>query len=290
MKIVCPIPADYNIKLLINSGISEFYFGYIPVFWKKEYSLLSSINRRYSSQEQLGSKSKIMRLIEGQAKKNIRFYLALNAPLYTSEQISGITQEVGRFKEKGLAGVIVSDAGLIMNIRRNFPTLEIHASCGAVCLNSQSVKWFHEIGAKRVILERSLGIGEIQTLVKENPKVEFEAFACVAPPDDCLYIDGLCTHHHCDRKRTPCFRERNYLRKLPKAESEEGKYLRIYRLFNAGVRYIKFPERGAKAHEIISKYSIMISFIRYLSAVKPKSLNEFKRKITPILNKWKTLY
>lgn len=290
MKIVCPIPIDYNLTLLINSGIIDFYFGYIPYFWRRKYSLLSSINRRYNSREQLNSKKKIIKLIEKHVKENFKFYMALNAPLYTSEQISNITEEVRGFRKKGLTGVIVSDVGLIISIRTNFPEMEIHASCGTVCLNSQSVSLFHKIGVNRVILERSLDIAEIQTIVMDNPGVEFEAFAYITPPNDCLYIDGLCTHHHYDKKRTPCFRERHYLERLPKIERERGAYLRIYHLFNIGIQYIKFPERGAKADEILSKYRTMIRFIRYLSLIKPNSFNEFKQKIMPVFKKWKMLY
>jgi len=46
MRIISPLPADCHLEPLINQGITEFYFGQIPYFWRRRYSLLNSINRR----------------------------------------------------------------------------------------------------------------------------------------------------------------------------------------------------------------------------------------------------
>ncbi|MEK6646228.1 MAG: hypothetical protein AABY84_06115, partial [Candidatus Firestonebacteria bacterium] len=53
MEIVAYVPSDYNLTPLIDKGITEYYFGHIPFFWRRTYSLINSINRRYQLEGQI---------------------------------------------------------------------------------------------------------------------------------------------------------------------------------------------------------------------------------------------
>ena len=164
MKIVCPLPSDYDIKPLLDLSVKDYYFGYIPSYWSKNYSLVNSINRRYSFEAQCLSQKSLKFLLERYAKRNINFYITFNAPLYTTEQITKILHTLKTLLKRGLRGVIISDLGLIVAARKWFPHMEIHASCGTVCLNSETVQFLSDRKVQRIILPRSLSLSEIKML------------------------------------------------------------------------------------------------------------------------------
>lgn len=93
------------------------YFGYIPFFWSRKYSLINLINRRYTLQDQTQSKANIKRLMRS---KDLRMYMVLNAPLYTTKQIFHILKMLEEFVHSGLAGVIIADLGLLFKISQTF--------------------------------------------------------------------------------------------------------------------------------------------------------------------------
>jgi collagenase-like PrtC family protease len=199
--------------------------------------------------------------------------MALNSPFYNIEQIKKILKMLRQFQKIGLNGVVVADIGLILAIKKNFPNLEIHISCVAACLNSQSIKFYQTIDASRIILPRSLDIAEIESIRRENRKVKLEA---IITTKDCLNIDGLCTHLHAnDNTTAPCTEEINYSKRI-KTKVARDSYLRLYYLYLIGIDYIKFPRRGETAEEMLNKNNFAVTLINRLSRVKPKSISEIK--------------
>mgnify|MGYP001193080346 CR=1 FL=1 len=265
MKISCPVTSDYDIEKLTRLGIDEYFFGFMPDFWRKKYSLINSINRRYTAEEQLYDEGRILKLISGYTKYGIRFYMNLNSPLYTSSQLPAIMKLIGKFKKYGLSGIQVSDIGLILTAKKAFPSLKINVSCVAACLNSECAEFYRKLGAERIILERSLTIPEIKNIVSANSNIEFEAFVYPMPPHGCPNIDGLCTHHHSDKKNTPCIKEKLLLSDNTALSRESDPLAHIYRLYKAGVNTIKFPDRGSTSEQIINRYRRIITLIAYLS-------------------------
>ena len=75
MKIMCFLPADYNLAPLIKTGITEYYFGYTPPFWQKKYTKINSINRRYEQKVQTESLENVMKLLQLTPKS---LYVVLN--------------------------------------------------------------------------------------------------------------------------------------------------------------------------------------------------------------------
>lgn len=103
--------------------------------------------------------------------------------------------------------LIMSDPGLIMLIREQYPEQEIHLSVQANAVNYASVQFWYKQGIKRVILSRELSLDEIEEIRMRCPEVELEVFVhgalCMAYSGRCLlsgYINkrdpnqGTCTN------------------------------------------------------------------------------------------------
>ena len=107
----------------------------------------------------------------------------------------------------GPDALIMSDPGLIMLVRENFPDIDIHLSVQANAVNWATVKFWKQMGLTRVILSRELSIEEIAEIRQHVPDIELEIFVhgalCMAYSGRCLlsgYINkrdpnqGTCTN------------------------------------------------------------------------------------------------
>ncbi len=103
--------------------------------------------------------------------------------------------------------LIMSDPGLIMLVRENFPEMSIHLSVQANAVNWATVKFWYQQGVERVILSRELSLDEIEDIRFHCPEMEIEVFVhgalCMAYSGRCLlsgYINkrdpnqGTCTN------------------------------------------------------------------------------------------------
>lgn len=103
--------------------------------------------------------------------------------------------------------MIMSDPGVIMLTREHYPDLPIHLSVQANTVNWASVKFWQQLGIKRIILSRELGLAEIEEIRQRCPDIELEVFVhgalCMAYSGRCLlsgYINkrdanqGACTN------------------------------------------------------------------------------------------------
>ncbi len=103
--------------------------------------------------------------------------------------------------------LIMSDPGLIMLVRENFPDMAIHLSVQANAVNWATVSFWQQQGIERVILSRELSLDEIEEIHLKCPDIEIEIFVhgalCMAYSGRCLlsgYINkrdpnqGTCTN------------------------------------------------------------------------------------------------
>ena len=103
--------------------------------------------------------------------------------------------------------LIMSDPGLIMLVREQFPDMSIHLSVQANAVNWATVKFWQQQGVERVILSRELSLDEIEDIRMHCPEMELEVFVhgalCMAYSGRCLlsgYINkrdpnqGTCTN------------------------------------------------------------------------------------------------
>lgn len=97
----------------------------------------------------------------------------------------------------GADAIIFSDPGTYNIIRRYLPNMPLHLSTQTSTLNHESVKFWYDLGVKRVVLARELNIKEIEQIKKSVPDMELEIFVhgamCVAYSGRCLlgeYFSG----------------------------------------------------------------------------------------------------
>jgi len=102
---------------------------------------------------------------------------------------------------------IMSDPGLIMMVKDQWPDTEIHLSVQSNVVNYASVKFWQRMGITRIILSRELSLEQIEEIRQLCPDIELEVFVhgalCMAYSGRCMlsgYINhrdanqGVCTN------------------------------------------------------------------------------------------------
>lgn len=122
-------------------------------------------------------------------RNGVKFYLTVN--IYPSqrdlEQLPAFFEMVQQLKPDGL---IIADLGVMAMAKRYCPEIEIHISTQANVTNYESAMVLRELGAKRIVLAREMGLEEIRALRAKLPEdVELECFAHGAM---CISYSGRC--------------------------------------------------------------------------------------------------
>lgn len=122
-------------------------------------------------------------------ERNKKLHVTLNIIPHNND-IQGIDDYAKSLYEIGVDAVIVSDPGMFSKIRQAAPNLDIHISTQASVTNIDTVKFWANQGAKRVVLARELSLEEIKEIV-DNTKdmIEIETFLHGAM---CMSYSGRC--------------------------------------------------------------------------------------------------
>ena len=119
---------------------------------------------------------------------NKKVYITVNILAHEAD-FDGLKDYILYLDKIGVDALIVADVGIIKLIRDIAPNLDIHVSTQANVTNSYSVKFFKDLGVKRIVLARELSITEIKKIHEEVPDIEFEAFVHGAM---CISYSGRC--------------------------------------------------------------------------------------------------
>lgn len=198
-----------------------------------------------------------------------KVYVTLNIYAY-EDDLAPITEYAKFLQSIGADAVIVSDPGVVMSIRKAAPMLAIHLSTQANTTNSEAARLWADVGVKRIVLAREVGIDGIRRMRdKLPPGVELEAFVhgamCVAYSGRCL-LSGVMTGRSGNRGECAqsCrweyalaekTREGEY---FPIAQDGRGTYILnskdlnmlpyIDKLISAGVESLKIEGRAKTAY------------------------------------------
>ncbi len=116
-------------------------------------------------------------------------YVTLNTAVKEREMSEALAL-ASEIYEAGADAVIAADVGLIREIRRQLPGLEVHISTQAGVRSTAGAKAFAEMGATRVVLARELTGREMKS-VSESCGIETEVFVhgamCVSVSGRCLF-------------------------------------------------------------------------------------------------------
>ncbi len=117
-----------------------------------------------------------------------RVYVTLNIIAHNRD-VKGLPNFIKFLDEAKVDAVIVADIG-IMSLVREHSNLPIHVSTQASTANWMTAKAFKDMGAKRVVLARELGLDEIKAIKDKVPELELEVFVHGAM---CMTYSGRCT-------------------------------------------------------------------------------------------------
>jgi U32 family peptidase len=188
MLIHSPLNSKEEVEVLIRAGTDVFYAGVIgAIFFGKETGVS---NRRPWVRANFNSLDELEEAAEMVHKHGRKIHFTINEHFYTEKQIEIILEKIDEMKY--IDAFIVSDLGLLMQIRKKFPKVDIVASVGTCIFNMSAVNFYKKLGVNNFVLPRSLSLEEIGEISKfENIKVQ-----CIIKNDDCANIDGLCRFSH----------------------------------------------------------------------------------------------
>ncbi len=152
-----------------------------------------------------------------------KFYLVSN--IYPHEaKIKTFLRDMAPVVALKPDALIMSDPGLILMVRENWPETEIHLSVQANTVNSAAVRFWAQMGIRRVILSRELSIDQIELIRQNCPDIELEVFIhgalCIAYSGRCL-LSGYFSHR--DPNQGTCTNSCRWDYKVhPAAEKPEG--------------------------------------------------------------------
>ncbi len=177
-------------------------------------------------------------------EEGIRFAHERNAKVYITANILAHNQDVmdavDYFKElKKLQpdALIISDPGLFLVAKEVCPEIDIHISTQANNVNYMTFRFWHQLGAARVVTGRELSLKEIEEIRAQIPEeMEIETFVhgamCISYSGRCLLSNyftgrdanqGACTHP-C-RWKYAVVEEKRPGEYLPVYENERGTFL-----------------------------------------------------------------
>ncbi len=171
MEVLSPASNMEHIKVAIDCKANAVYGGLKK--WNARNKAINFTTEEYNI------------LIEELHKKNIKFFLTLNILMLDDE----IKEVIEFLKQNTLPDAfIVTDMGLIEELRNKFPNVPLHFSTQFGAHNIDDVNYIKSLNGKRAILSRELTLPEIKK-IRENTDIELECFVWGS---QCLSFSGLC--------------------------------------------------------------------------------------------------
>lgn len=168
--------------------------------------------------------------------RGVKVYVTANI-LAHNEDLCGAEDYFRELRDLGPDALIIADPGIFRIAGRVCPGIERHISTQANNVNYETFRFWHELGAKRVVCGRELSLAEIGEIRKNIPEdLEIEAFVhgamCISYSGRCLLSNyftgrdanrGACTHP-C-RWKYAVMEETRPGEYLPVYENERGTYI-----------------------------------------------------------------
>ena len=170
--ILSPAGSFQSLVAAASAGADEVYFG-LPEF-----------NARYNaknfSDEELREALKMCRIL------GIKSNITVNT-LITDKELPRALDMVYNAASLGADAFIVQDLGFASEIKKQMPSVCLHASTQCACHNLEGAKKLSELGFDRVVLAREMPKNEIQKVIDSG--IETEIFVHGAL---CVCQSGMC--------------------------------------------------------------------------------------------------
>ncbi|UHA74296.1 peptidase U32 family protein [Paenibacillus sp. 481] len=181
-ELLAPAGNLEKLKFAVHYGADAVYIG------GQKYGLRSNADN-FSFEEMREG-------VEFANKYGAKVFVATNIYAH-NEDIEGIEAYLRKLEEVGISAIIVADPAIIETAQRVAPGVEVHVSTQQSIANWQTVQFWKEEGAPRVVLARETSLEEIAEM-KSRVDVEIEAFIHGAM---CSSYSGRCvlSNHFTDR-------------------------------------------------------------------------------------------
>ena len=174
------------------------------------------------------SKEDMIEGIDFAHKHGVKVFVTANILAHNSD-LEGVREYMEELKEIKPDALIIADPAIFTIAKEVCPEIEVHISTQANNTNYGTFKFWHSLGAKRVVTARELSLAEIKQIRDNIPKdLEIETFIhgamCISYSGRCLLSSfmagrdankGACTH--------PCRWKYAVME-----ESRPGEYMPIY--------------------------------------------------------------
>lgn len=175
IELLAPAGDLEKLKMAINYGADAVYLGG-EAFGLRKASKNFTID-------------KIKEGIKFAHDRGKRVYVTLNIIPHGNDLV-GLEEYVTELYNIGVDAVIVSDPGMFSIIKKTVPDLEIHISTQGSVTNAETINFWHNLGASRVVLARELSLNEIEEIrTKISDDMEIETFVHGAM---CMSYSGRC--------------------------------------------------------------------------------------------------
>ncbi len=239
MELLAPAGNMEKLKTAVHFGADAVYFS------GKRYGLRAFAGN-FTDEEIIDA----MEYLHQNGKKG---YITLNI-VAKDEDFVGLDDYLKHLIKAKVDAIIVSDVGLIRYIHKNFPELDIHVSTQANVTNTEAIKFYAELGAKRIVLAREMSMEQIKNMKKQiGDLIELEAFVhgamCISYSGRCLLSNYLTGR---ESNRGACvqacrwkyyIREENRTDEYPIEEDERGTYILNSKDMNM-IRHLKDIEEA----------------------------------------------
>ncbi len=207
-------------------------------------AILYGADAVYIGGESFGLRAKAKNFTLEEMAQGIAFAHEHHAKVYVTanifahnEDLEGVREYFYRLRDIRPDALIISDPGVFAIAREICPHIEVHISTQANNTNYESMRFWHGIGAKRIVCARELSLAEIREIRSRIPdELELEAFIhgamCISYSGRCLLSNyftgrdanqGACTHP-C-RWQYAVVEEKRPGEYLPVYENERGTYI-----------------------------------------------------------------
>lgn len=193
MRVLVPLNNKDHLSNYIKAGAGEFYLGFYDPTWSEKFGEYSDINRMSGFKERANQNNleDIVEIIEEVKQNGKMIYITFNSSIYSEEELNMLKSYMERLKETSLDGFIVSNPELVTIANEVGVSAVISTIAGVY--NTDLVKFYKSIGAKRVILPRDLSLEEIEKITNEETDIEYEVFIM---RNGCVFSDSNCLGFH----------------------------------------------------------------------------------------------
>jgi putative protease len=157
---------------------------------------------------------------------NARVYVTANIFAHNRD-LKAVEEHILLLREIRPDAVIVSDPGIFTMFRRIAPEIDIHISTQANITNTETAKFWEDLGARRLILARELSIDEIRE-IRQKTSIELEVFVhgsiCISYSGRC-YISSFLASRSANAGRCTNSCRWNY---ALMEEKRQGEYLPVF--------------------------------------------------------------